>query len=260
MVEVLRRIGIAVGSLVAAWLAVSLVRILVTGPAGQGTLLWWLLIAVLGGFIYADIVRRERGGSGATHGRQSPASSMSWSPASIRGWLTGRRLALAAAGLFLSAAAFGVGYVLFGIGPHPIDSYRLDAPDRLTVEVVTGSVAWAWVSDVTETTTSVTITVKSFDLAIGPQTAAGYLRQLTVRLAQPLGDRLVYDGTGRQVPLYREPEPAPSPSAGLEPALSITDLAAIPVTLVVNGSVIERVPAGHAEEPLTAELPSLPCD
>ena len=123
-----------------------------------------------------------------------------------------RRLLALAAALFLGAAALAIGYLLFVIGPHPIDWYRLDAPDLLTVDVTTGPVAWTWVSDVTETPTRVTITVKSFDLALGPGSAVGYPRQLSVHLQQPLGSRPVYDGTGLQVPRYHPPEPAPTPT------------------------------------------------
>ena len=136
-----------------------------------------------------------------------------------------RPVALVAAALFIGAAVLAVASVLLNGSPLRIDSYRLDAPDLLTVEVVTGSVAWTWVSDVTETATTVTVTVKAFELVLGPQTAMGYLRELSVHLRQPLGSRVVYDGTGQQVPLYRPPEPAPSPSpsAGSEPPLSVAN-------------------------------------
>lgn len=60
VVDVLRRVGVAFGSLVAAWLAVSLVGSLVLGPVAQGTAVWWLAVVVLGGLIYADIARRDR--------------------------------------------------------------------------------------------------------------------------------------------------------------------------------------------------------
>jgi hypothetical protein len=119
-----------------------------------------------------------------------------------------RRAALVAAALFIGAAALAVGYVLIGLGPHPIDWYRLDAPDSITVAVATGPNGWTWVAGVTETSTTVTVIVKSFDLVLGPQADVGHTRELSVRLAQPLGDRLVYDGTGQEVQRARCPPPA----------------------------------------------------
>lgn len=147
-----------------------------------------------------------------------------------------RRPARSAAALIVGAAVLTVVYLLVVIGPHPIDWYRLDAPDLLTVEVTTGPMTWTRVADVSETATSVTVIVKSFDLVLGPGTAQGH-PQLSVRLRQPLGSRIVYDGTGQQVPLYHPPEPAPSPSpsAGSEPPLSVTNGAAIAVTVLVSG-------------------------
>ena len=55
----LRRVGIAIGSLAAAWLVISLVGgvLLPTGGMVAG-----LVTVVLGGLIYRDILRRERPG------------------------------------------------------------------------------------------------------------------------------------------------------------------------------------------------------
>ena len=118
-----------------------------------------------------------------------------------------RRMALATAALFAGAAVFAAGYLLFGIGPHRIDWYRVDTPDSMTVELTTGPNPWIRVADVTEASTSVTVVVKVFDLRLGPGTAAGYPHELSVRLAQPLGSRLVYDGNGEEVPEYHPPQP-----------------------------------------------------
>ena len=60
MVHVLRRIGIALGSLVAAWLAVSLVAGIVLGTAASGNALVGLVTLVLGGLVYQDIIGREQ--------------------------------------------------------------------------------------------------------------------------------------------------------------------------------------------------------
>ncbi len=49
--------GIAFGSFVIAWLAVSLVaRVLF----GSGNILVWVLAAVVGASVYLDIMRRDR--------------------------------------------------------------------------------------------------------------------------------------------------------------------------------------------------------
>jgi hypothetical protein len=51
--------------------------------------------------------------------------------------------------------------------------------------------------------------------------------------------------------------PPPSPS-GTQTTLSIQNDTTIAVTLVVNGKVIETVPAGGYEDPIKAQLPGLP--
>ncbi len=57
MVKVARRIGIAFGSFVIAWLAVSLVA---RTLFGSGNILVWVLAAVVGAGVYLDILRRDR--------------------------------------------------------------------------------------------------------------------------------------------------------------------------------------------------------
>lgn len=59
MIHVLRRVGIAIGSLVAAWLAVHLMVGLLLGPTAAGNTLVSLFALVLGGLVYQDIIRRE---------------------------------------------------------------------------------------------------------------------------------------------------------------------------------------------------------
>ena len=64
MLRVLRRIGIAIGSLVIAYLAVSLVAGVLLGQWAQANSTFVAVVAViLGGFVYVDIMRRERRGS-----------------------------------------------------------------------------------------------------------------------------------------------------------------------------------------------------
>jgi len=71
MLRILRRVGIAIGSLVPAWLVISLVggalppfigvpfRPLDPAATAMGSALVGLATAVLGGLIYRDIIRRE---------------------------------------------------------------------------------------------------------------------------------------------------------------------------------------------------------
>jgi hypothetical protein len=56
--KTLRRLGIALGSLVAAWLCISLVAGQFLGPNGGGIVATVIAI-VLGALIYRDIIRRE---------------------------------------------------------------------------------------------------------------------------------------------------------------------------------------------------------
>ena len=60
MIRTLRRIGIAIGSMVIGWLAVWLVAGVVLGSNASGNVLIGLIALALGGFIYQDIMRRER--------------------------------------------------------------------------------------------------------------------------------------------------------------------------------------------------------
>lgn len=61
MLRMLRRVGIAFGSLVAAWLDVTLVWSLLSPSTGSaGSALVGLATVVLGGLIYRDIIRREQ--------------------------------------------------------------------------------------------------------------------------------------------------------------------------------------------------------
>ncbi len=57
---VVRRIGIAIGSLVAAALVVPLVAGVLLGSNANGNPALGLVIVVLGGLIYRDIIRREQ--------------------------------------------------------------------------------------------------------------------------------------------------------------------------------------------------------
>jgi hypothetical protein len=72
MLRILRRVGIAIGSIVAAWLVISLVggallpflgvQFSSTDPGKTtgASAIEGLAVVVLGGLIYRDIIRRER--------------------------------------------------------------------------------------------------------------------------------------------------------------------------------------------------------
>jgi hypothetical protein len=57
MLKIARRVGIAFGSFVIAWLAVSLVA---GWFFGSGNILVWVLAVVVGAAVYLDVVRRDR--------------------------------------------------------------------------------------------------------------------------------------------------------------------------------------------------------
>lgn len=65
MIRIVRRFGIAIGSLVIAYLAVMLVAGVLFGPSASASPVVALVIIVLGGLVFADIVRRERSTSAA---------------------------------------------------------------------------------------------------------------------------------------------------------------------------------------------------
>ena len=57
MAKVARRVGIAVGAFVIAWLAVSLVA---GWLFGSGNILVWVFAAVAGAVVYLALLRRDR--------------------------------------------------------------------------------------------------------------------------------------------------------------------------------------------------------
>jgi len=60
MLRIVRRVGIGIGSLVIAYLAVSLVAGVLFGATVASSWLVGLITIGLGGLIFVDIVRRER--------------------------------------------------------------------------------------------------------------------------------------------------------------------------------------------------------
>jgi uncharacterized membrane protein len=59
-VRIVRTIGIAIGSLVAAYLAFMLVAGTFFGWTGRDSALAGFVVVVLGGLVFADIMRRDR--------------------------------------------------------------------------------------------------------------------------------------------------------------------------------------------------------
>jgi hypothetical protein len=57
MFTVARRVGIAVGAFVIAWLAVSLVA---NWLFGSGNVLVWVLAGIVGAGVYVEVLRRDR--------------------------------------------------------------------------------------------------------------------------------------------------------------------------------------------------------
>ena len=60
MPTIIRRVGVAIGSIVIAYLAVSLIAGVLLGQSAQTNPIVVVVIVVLGGLVYADIMRRDR--------------------------------------------------------------------------------------------------------------------------------------------------------------------------------------------------------
>lgn len=76
-----------------------------------------------------------------------------------------------------------------------IDYYRVSDDRTLIVGTVTGPVAWTRVTSVSETPSTVTITVSSISIQLGPGTAVGYAVESVAKLRDPIGSRTVIDGS-----------------------------------------------------------------
>ena len=98
---------------------------------------------------------------------------------------------------------------------HNLDSaqsivyYRLVGDRTLVVATVTGHGAWTRVTGLSETPSTVTITVSSFIVQIGAGTAEGVPVESTVTLHEPLGGRTVVDGSSGEP--VRETQCVPPP-------------------------------------------------
>jgi hypothetical protein len=78
--------------------------------------------------------------------------------------------------------------------PMPIDSYRLLDPATIGIETITGPGSWTRITVVTETASSVTVTVSSLQAPL-PGDDVGHFLELAVKLGAQLGTRAVIDGS-----------------------------------------------------------------
>jgi hypothetical protein len=109
--------------------------------------------------------------------------------------------------LFAVALAVGIAALGFWLASTAgrtdrLEYYRMMDPDTIIIGVVSGRIAWTRVTDVAETGSEVRITVRTIDNPL-PATGQGFPIELTVDLDEPLGHRVVVDGTW-EVPCYGE--------------------------------------------------------
>jgi hypothetical protein len=84
-----------------------------------------------------------------------------------------------------------VGYVALTFRPQQVVFYRVVNDHTLVVQAQAGVLVWPHLSGLTETATQVAVTVSGIGI---PAPAVEGLYDVTVVLAQPLGDRTVIDG------------------------------------------------------------------
>jgi hypothetical protein len=77
--------------------------------------------------------------------------------------------------------------------------YRVIDDRTLVVGTIEGTHAWTRVTDVTETPSTVTITVSSLRIQLFAGTAVGIPVETVVSLRDPISDRVVVDGTSGSV-------------------------------------------------------------
>ena len=83
------------------------------------------------------------------------------------------------------------GYVALTFRPQQVVFYRVVNDHTLIVQAQAGVLLWPHLSGLTETATQVSVTVSGIGI---PAPAVEGLYDVTVVLAQPLGDRTVIDG------------------------------------------------------------------
>ena len=101
-----------------------------------------------------------------------------------------------------------IGLVLAVLAVRSLDSpswisyYRVVDERTLVVGTVAGPGAWTRVTSVIETPSTVTVTVSSLFVRVGPGTAEGVPVESTVTLHDPIAGRTVMDGSSR-LPVQR---------------------------------------------------------
>jgi len=105
-----------------------------------------------------------------------------------------RWVVFAAVAIVVMVAVSSAMVLALGARPTRIDSYRLVDDRTLVVTVIGGKNAWGR-TEVREELTAVTFTALVYDDRGLPQSAAGYPLELKVTLTQPLGDRVILDGS-----------------------------------------------------------------
>jgi len=93
--------------------------------------------------------------------------------------------------------------------PTWIYYYRILDDRTLLAGTTAGPGAWVRVTDVVETPSTVTITVRSLDIQLGPGTAEGVDYESVANLHEPLGGRTVVDGSSG-LPVQRAACPPPA--------------------------------------------------
>jgi hypothetical protein len=85
--------------------------------------------------------------------------------------------------------------------PVTLESYRTLDPQTVVVVGYGAPGAWTRVSNVSETESTVTISVDAFTFEPFPHTDVAARLEVQVRLSEPLGARTVIDGaTGQELP------------------------------------------------------------
>ncbi len=104
------------------------------------------------------------------------------------------------------ATFIAAGWLLFvaGYSTPQLDSYRIVDPQTIVVVAEAASHSWTRVTDVRETSSEIRINVACLTWLSGPGLDLEPV-ELTVRLARPLGDRVVMDGGGNRIRLAQGP-------------------------------------------------------
>lgn len=118
-------------------------------------------------------------------------------------------------------ALVAVLWLLFGARTYvvPIAGYRVVDDQTIVVQVVAGRRSWCQLTKAEETAAQMQFSAKCTDWLPLPGTAVGQTHEFTVRLREPLNDRVVVDGDGVPVALEvcRDNVCAPSETGPAQP-------------------------------------------